>query len=210
MRTPGTPQHYLPNAVRHLDRSIRRRQACTDGCPLWSAQGSHILRDRTGDIDPLVCPVWIMSKTPDGAASPRISVLTASERGRSRCGACSATRRGEATGVGSPGCVPRRSNRSAPSARPSGHILHPRVLEPSIRQSTPACSCPRTGRPSVMGGADTGSAIVRYVPIQADVSARGMAIVLLPRCRAAARRGADPRVGSRELRLARCAQQRRN
>jgi hypothetical protein len=100
-----TPQHYLPNAVRHLDQSIRRRQACTDGCPLWGAQGSHILRDRTGDIDPLVWPVWIMSKTPDGAASPRISELTASERGRSRCGACSATRRGEATGVGSPGCV---------------------------------------------------------------------------------------------------------
>jgi glyoxylase I family protein len=163
-----------------------------------------------GDLDLLVCPVSIVSRTPDDAASPLISVLAASERGRSRCGACSATRRGEATGVGSPGCVPRRSNRSAPSARPSGHILHPRVLEPSITQSTPACSSPRTGRPSVMGGADTGSAIVRHVPIQADVSARGMAIVLLPRCRAAARRGADPRVGSRELRLARRAQQRRN
>jgi len=52
-----------------------------------------------------------------------------------------------------------------------------------ITQSTPACSCPRTGHPSMMGGADTGSAIVRHVPIQAGVSARGMEIVLLPRGR---------------------------
>ena len=59
-------------------------------------------------------------------AAPLVSVLAATERGRSRCGACSATRRGEATRVGSPGRVPRRSNRSAPRALPSGPILHSR------------------------------------------------------------------------------------
>jgi hypothetical protein len=52
----------------------------------------------------------------DAATSPLISVLVATERGRPRCGACRATRRGEATRVGSPGRVPRRSNRSAPNA----------------------------------------------------------------------------------------------
>jgi hypothetical protein len=57
------------------------------------------------------------------AAAPLISVPAATEHGRSRCGACSATRRGEATRVGPPGRVPRRSNRSAPSAGPSGRLL---------------------------------------------------------------------------------------
>ena len=80
----------------------------------------------------------------DAAASPLISVLVATERGRPRCGACRATRRGEATRVGSPGRVPRRSNWSAPSARPRGQIIHPRVSNASLTQSTPVCSCPRT------------------------------------------------------------------
>ena len=81
-------------------------------------------------------------------------------------------------------CAPAVQPVSAERPTQRGHILHPgSFLEPSITQSTPACSCPRTGRPSVMGGADTGFAIVRHVPIQAGVSARGMAIVLLPRDR---------------------------
>ena len=85
-------------------------------------------------------------------AARLVSMLVATERERSRCGACSATRRGEATRVGSPGRVPRRSNRSAPSARPSGQIIHPRVSNASLTQSTPACSCPRT----VLGDAPPG------------------------------------------------------
>jgi hypothetical protein len=40
-----------------------------------------------------------------------VSMLVATERERSRYGACSATRRGEAMRVGSPGRVPQRSNR---------------------------------------------------------------------------------------------------
>ena len=57
------------------------------------------------------------------AGSPLVGVLVATERGRSRCCACSATRRGEATRVGPPGRVPRRSNRSGPGARPAGQII---------------------------------------------------------------------------------------
>ena len=79
-----------------------------------------------------------------------VSTLVATERERSRCGACSATRRGEATRVGSPGRVPRRSNRSAPSGRPSGHILHPRGSDASLARSTPASSHPKTGCWSLM------------------------------------------------------------
>jgi hypothetical protein len=89
----------------------------------------------------------------DPAASPLISVLVATERGRRRCGPCRATRRGEATRVGSPGRVPRRSNRSAPSARPRGRIIHPRVSSALLTQSTPACSCPRTALGAPRSGA---------------------------------------------------------
>ena len=64
-------------------------------------------------------------------AAPLVSVLAATERGRSRCGACCATRRGEAR-VGSPGRVPRRSNRSAPRALPSGPILHSRSTRRAV------------------------------------------------------------------------------
>jgi hypothetical protein len=58
------------------------------------------------------------------AGSPLVGVLVATERGRARCCACSATRRGEATRVGPPGRVPRRSNRSGPGAQPAGQIIH--------------------------------------------------------------------------------------
>jgi hypothetical protein len=97
--------------------SCAGRPAPTAGSPDRTAHGRHILGDRTGDSDPRVCPVWIVSRTP--MPLPHISVLVATERGRPRCAACRATRRGEATRVGSPGRVPRRSNRSAPSARPA-------------------------------------------------------------------------------------------
>ena len=100
----------------------------------------------------------------DAAASPLISVLVATGRGRRRCGTCRATRRGEATRVGSPGRVPRRSNRSAPSARLRGRIIHPRVSSALLTQSTPACSCPRTvlGAPRSGALAQTCRRVHRY------------------------------------------------
>ena len=94
----------------------------------------------------------------NAAASPLISVLVATESGRRRCAACKATRRGEATRVGSPGRVPRRSNRSAPSARPAvtsstrgSRTLHSRsrlrrVHVPGLLGLSPL-ECPGPDRP---------------------------------------------------------------
>jgi hypothetical protein len=74
------------------------------------------------------------------------SLLRPVAHGQSRCGACSATRRGKATRVGSPGRVPRRSNRSAPSARPNGQVLHLRVGRFS-RTGPPPAGYPARGEP---------------------------------------------------------------
>ena len=44
--------------------SCAGRPAPTAGSVGWSACGRHVLGDRTGDSDPLVCPVWIVSRAP--------------------------------------------------------------------------------------------------------------------------------------------------
>ena len=80
----------------------------------------------------------------DAASSPLISVLVATERGRRRCAACRATRRGEATRVGSPGRVPRRSNRSARAPTQRSHHP-PEGLGHIPHASTPAGSFAGSG-----------------------------------------------------------------
>ena len=98
--------------------STNRRGAETGIPVMWSWTASPA-RSSTG------APA-LAGRRPDSTPCPNhlaAGVLVATERGRSRCCACSATRRGEATRVGPPGRVPRRSNRSGPGARPAGQII---------------------------------------------------------------------------------------
>jgi hypothetical protein len=60
---PLTPALHMP-CVMPTRLFCAGRPAPTAGSPVWSACDRHIRGDRTGDSDPLICPVWIVSMAP--------------------------------------------------------------------------------------------------------------------------------------------------